>query len=126
MSHLSLTLSPHRQLSPFPLLKRVNQPKIMPRATSPESESESERIPSKKQKKRDESPVDDPMDEDEGEEGEYEIEAILDSSKQIFPGVCSTRSSWLRGSDLNVPTGNGVLREVERLRRGREQLGSRI
>ena len=98
----------------------------MPRATSPESESESERIPSKKQKKRDESPVDDPMDEDEGEEGEYEIEAILDSSKQIFPGVCSTRSSWLRGSDLNVPTGNGILREVERLRRGREQLGSRI
>ena len=115
VSHLSLTLSPYRQPSPFPLLERVNQSRIMPRAASPESESESERIPSKKQKKREESPVDDPMDEDDGEEAEYEIEAILDSSKDIFPKVCSIHLPWLRGNDLNVLTGNCVLCEVERL-----------
>ena len=80
----------------------------MPRATTPQSESESERVPAKKQKKGEESPADEPMDED-GEDGEeeeeYEIEAILDSSETIFPGVRSTPWSWFRGSDLNVLTG---------------------
>lgn len=61
----------------------------MPRATSVESESEAERIPSKKQKKREESPVDDPMDEDEDSGEEYEIEAILKSSNKVFDNVCS-------------------------------------
>ena len=65
----------------------------MARATSEQSESESERVPSKKQKKRVESPADDPMEEDElegddGGEGEYEIEQILDSSKEVFEDVC--------------------------------------
>lgn len=68
----------------------------MARETSAQSDSESERVPSKKQKKGEDIPVDDPMDEDGGdkedegeeEEEEYEIEAILDSSKEIFRGVC--------------------------------------
>ena len=83
----------------------------MPRATSPQSESESERVPSKKQKKR-EMLVDDPMDEDEGEEGggdeeedvqeeEYEIERILDSSKEIFEDVCFICWPWFQGGELN-------------------------
>jgi len=95
----------------------------MPRATSPQSESESERVPSKKQKKREENPVDDPMDEDgreeedEDDEGaEYEIERVLDSSETVFPDVCSIRWSWFRGGNLNgLTTGNCVLCEVERL-----------
>jgi len=107
--HSYLTLSPRRQLSPSPLLKRVSQPKTMPRARSPQSESDSEPVSSKKQKKREESPADDPMDEDGGEEVEeeveYEIEVILDSSERIFEDVCSICWSWLRESDLNVPTG---------------------
>jgi len=63
----------------------------MPRVTAPDSESESERVPSKKQKKT-EITVDDPMDEDGGdeEEEEYEIEKILDSSTEIFQDVCFT------------------------------------
>lgn len=68
----------------------------MPRETPAQSDSESERVPSKKQKKGEQSPVDDPMDEDgeeneemEGDDGEeYEIETILDFSKEIFPDVC--------------------------------------
>ena len=88
----------------------------MPRATSPESESESERVPSKKQKKREEKepePVDDPMDEDTEE---YEIEKVMDSSREVFVDVRSFRRPWLRVGDLNIFTGrNGVLREVERL-----------
>ena len=108
--------SPHHQQPPPPLLKRVNQSKTMPRATSPESESESERVPSKKQKKREEKepePVDDPMDEDTEE---YEIEKVMDSSREVFVDVRSFRRPWLRVGDLNIFTGrNGVLREVERL-----------
>jgi len=90
----------------------------MPRAASPESESEAERIPSKKQKKREKSPVDDPMGEDEGDdddEGEYEIAKVLDSSMEIFK-VCTVYFSWPRRRSLNVLTGrDGVLREVERV-----------
>lgn len=82
----------------------------MPRVTTPNSESESERVPSKKQKKS-EIPVDDPMDEDEGDEGggddaegeeeEYEIEKILDASREIFEDVSFIRWPWFQGSDLN-------------------------
>lgn len=72
----------------------------MPRAASPESDSETERIPAKKQKKREESPVDDPMDEDGGEDEEYEIETVLDSSMDVF-GVCFIRLSRLGGRDLS-------------------------
>ena len=90
----------------------------MPRAASPESESEAERIPSKKQKKREKSPADDPMDEDGAEEEdeiEYEIEKVLRSSMDIF-GVCTVFLSWPRRSGLNALTGrNGVLREMERV-----------
>lgn len=67
----------------------------MAHENSAQSDSESERVPSKKQK---ESPVDDPMDEDGGdkeeaeendnENEEYEIEAILESSDRIFQDVC--------------------------------------
>lgn len=63
-------------------------------ATPAHSDSESERVPSKKQKKGEDSPVDDPMDEDGGDEEEaegneeYEIEAIMDSSMDIFKDVC--------------------------------------
>lgn len=68
----------------------------MARETSAQSDSESERVPSKKQKKGGKDLFDDPMDEDgrdgeeaEGDEGEeYEIEAILDYSEKIFPDVC--------------------------------------
>lgn len=73
----------------------------MPLVTSPGSESESERVPSKKLKKREESPADDPMDEDQpaGDEGdeeggddeEYEIEKIIDSREGIFKDVCFIR-----------------------------------
>jgi hypothetical protein len=90
----------------------------MPRETSAQSESESERVPSKKQKKREESPADDPMDEDvedkgegeevedagEEEEGEeYEIAAILDSSKDVFPDVCPFVGLRLPELCLNIP-----------------------
>jgi len=89
----------------------------MPRETSVQSGSESERVPSKKPKKGEEDPVDDPMDEDGGdkeeEEGdveeEYEIEGILDSSKDIFKdeigyfvkwkGYPNSENSWVRESD---------------------------
>jgi hypothetical protein len=64
----------------------------MARATPAHSESESERVLTKKQKKGEES--DDPMDEvgdgedkEEAEE-EYEIEKIIDSSTTIFADVC--------------------------------------
>jgi hypothetical protein len=70
----------------------------MPRVTYSHSESESERVPSKKQKKG-QIPADDPMDEDgadgvevegdEEEEEEYEIEKILDASREIFEDVRS-------------------------------------
>jgi len=87
----------------------------MPRATTPQSESESERVPSKKQKKKEESPADEPMDED-GEDGaedvdeEYEIEAILDSSTTVFKtgetaylvkwrGYPDSENSWVKESD---------------------------
>lgn len=78
----------------------------MPRATSLNSESETERAPSKKQKKREESPAHDPMDEDgveDEDEEEYEIEKILDSSETIFKDVRFVRRLWLRESDLNFP-----------------------
>ena len=79
----------------------------MPRVTSPNSESESERVPSKKQKKTEIS-VDDPMDEDEGggaeaedDDEEYEIERILDSSTAIFENVCFICWPWFQGGGLN-------------------------
>lgn len=83
----------------------------MPFANLPSSESESERVPSKKQKKREESPADDPMDEDkpvedegdeeggDDEEEEYEIEKILDSKEGIFKDVC-----FIYWSSFKVPT----------------------
>jgi len=91
---LTLSPGPCYQRPPSPLLERANQPKAMPRVTAPDSESESERVPSKKQKKT-AITVDDPMDEDgedegDGEEEEYEIERILDSSTEIFEDVCFT------------------------------------
>ena len=89
----------------------------MPRIASPESDSEDERILSKKQKKREKSPADEPMDEDgvgDAEE-EYEIEKVLDSSMEIFR-VCNVSLSWFRRSDLNVLTGrDGVQSEMERV-----------
>jgi len=94
----------------------------MPRAVSPETESEAERIPSKKQKKREKSPVpvpiDEPMDEDgaeEEDEGEYEIEKVLESSNDVFK-VCAVCFSWPRRSGLNILPGRDcLLREMERL-----------
>ena len=96
----------------------------MPRETPAQSDSESERVPSKKQKKE-ETPADDPMNEDgedneeaeenDGEGEEYEIEAILDSSNTIFEDVCPSSCLVLQGHNLNLLTGNGVLRQVERV-----------
>lgn len=111
LPNLAGTLSPLRQKSPSPFLKRVNKYDTMPRPASTRSESESERVSSKKQKKREESPADDPMDEDEKdeleeegeEEEEYEIERILDSSEEIFPGVRCICWPRLQGNYLNFP-----------------------
>ena len=90
----------------------------MPRAASPESESEAERTPPKKQKKREKSPANDAMDEDEleeGDEGEYEIEKVLNSSLEVFK-VRTVYLSWPRRSGLNgLSERDGVLRKVERV-----------
>ena len=75
-----------------------------------------ERISSKKQRKREKSPVDDAMDEDvEEDEGEYEIEKVLGSSTEIFK-VRTVCLSWSPRGGLNILTGRDcVPREVERI-----------
>lgn len=75
----------------------------MTRADSAHSESDSERVPTKKQKKEEEKPVDDPMDEDEeggeGPDEEYEIEKIIDSRDDVFNDVCPFVGLGLRANN---------------------------
>ncbi|KAF9650120.1 hypothetical protein BDM02DRAFT_1512793 [Thelephora ganbajun] len=112
----------------------------MPRPTSPQSESDSERVSSKKQKKRVESPVDDPMDEDgvekeavEDDDDEYEIERIMDSSTTIFKdgetayfvkwkGYPENENSWVRESD--APNADELISKFLDEKRAREKAAS--